>query len=323
MRPLADLALQRRALDAARRWKRRLKNPEVEHARLLRKRLESESVDIVHLGASESLFVSPSDQDQRTLQRMLVDAWAPDLTTASIAGAGYNPRLFKEYLKIVSNSSSHPIVVVALCARFGCAPWAEHPVYSYRRATKALARIKPGAPSWRIRSYVPLPTAAEFVVLDEIDYATIIGTRKVGDFRHGLTRPVGEVLSERERLRTLFSYHHGAVEDLNEEFLRQVTSLGQQLKNQGMLVVPYHTPFPYVRGTELLGHDLELHLRRHLDELEAAFVSGYGPVEFVQSGMAFDSPEFIDPDDATEHINEHGRLHLAQMITDQVRKIQP
>jgi hypothetical protein len=305
---------------AARPWRRRLDNTEVKQARLLAQRLRTGTIDVLTLGASESLFVSPSDADQRTLSAMVGDGLAPELSTHSIAGAAYGPYLYKAYLEIVAKSTSRPTVVLGLVARLGVAAWSDHPMYSYARALRSIRRIGPGSPPWRYRTYIRLASDAEFAAFDALPHPTLHDSRTIGDYRRELRDPARYGLSEEQRVRQLYAFHHASSVPLSDAFLESVTTLGRRLKELGLPVVVYQMPIPVVRGVELLGPELYDSTVANLKTMDDAFIAGYGEVEIVQTGVALQPFEFIDPDDATEHVNELGRRRMADMIVAAVHR---
>jgi hypothetical protein len=301
-----------------RRWRRRLDNPEVRKAGLLAQRLRTPPpLDILHLGASESLYVAPYDEDQRTLVNMLADALPPEVTFYSVHFAGYNPSLYLKYLDIVACYPVKPVVVLSLTIRFGYPPWDKHPEYSYQRASRALGRIDPGSPPWRFHAPVRLTRESDFVELDRIVYPTVAGSLTIGEFRRTLKDTSENALRGDERTRRLYGYHQGGV--LGEEFLASVTELGRRLRELELPAVVYYTPVPVERGVELLGEELRERVVGNFKLLDEAFIKGYGPIDIVQTGTFLDSSEFINPEDAIEHANEHGRKRIADLIIEAIR----
>jgi hypothetical protein len=305
---------------SVRRWRKRLDNPEVSQARALVHRLRSGPLDVLHLGASESLFVAPYDEDPRTLPAMVADGLAPDLSMYSLVGASYHPRLYLAYLEVAATYPVRPVVVLGLCIRFGFPPWSHHPEYSFARSLGALGQIDAHSAPWRFHASLPLATAADFARHDQVEYATLDGIRTtIGEFRNQLKDPEAG-LSPEEQIRGLYAFHHGSTATLPATFLADVTRLGRRLQEMGLPVVVYQLPVPVARGSQVLGEALRSQTIENLARMDSAFADGYGPIDILQTGVLLDEDEFIDPADATEHVNERGRKRIADLIVEAVRR---
>lgn len=277
--------------------RRRLDNPEVAAARRLMAQVRAAAPDVVHFGASESLFVAPYDTDQRTLPQLLAAELAPR-TTYSVAGPGYHPGLFRAYLRHLAGQPARPTLVVGLAVRFGYPPWAQHPLYGYERAQRRLARRR------GLRAALPLPTPAEMDALDRVAYPTLAGDLRIGDYRRAL--------KESPDVARLYAYHHGARDGVGDAWLQDVRGLAFDAVSAGFPLVVYFMAIPVDRGVQLWGEPL-----REIAERDSAAAIAALPSEVVvvPSALAFGADDFIDPDDATEHLNERGRRQLAAMIS--------
>ncbi|HEX3794075.1 MAG TPA: hypothetical protein VHV57_06215 [Acidimicrobiales bacterium] len=303
------------------RWIKRLDSSPVRHARLLAERVRTEPpFDVLYMGASESLFTSPDDVDPRPLPAMVADELAPELSTYAVAGAAHNPRLYKIYLDIVAESPVRPLVILGMAIRLGVTAWSEHPEYSHDRPIHALEKIPSKRPPWRFRAYVPLATDAEFAAHDKRTYPTMDGTRTIGDFRLALKDPVAHGLTEEQRLRLLYSFHHGSTDALSPKFLDSVTAIGARLRELGLPAVVYQMPVPIVRATDVMGQEIYDRTVANLKVMDDAFIAGYGPIDIVQTGVLLKPGDYIDPDDGTEHVNEHGRRQMTDLIVAAVHK---
>lgn len=310
---------RRRLGPTYRQWRRRLDNPEVKAARSLLGQLRAEPVQVVHFGASESLFVSAGDTDQRRLSQMIDDELG-DVSYACLAGPGYPPRLFSAYLGLLTALPQRPVVVVGLCVRLGYSAWAEHPAYGYRDAAAAVRRIKPTRAVWRIRAAIALPSEQDMAAHDGSLFPTLAGNLAVGSYRVPLKDPAAAGLSDEDADRLLYAYHYGALLPPEDSWLTTVTELGRDLRENGFSAVVYHMPAPIERGVELYGDVFRDQIVAGQRAVDDAFRSGYGPIDILQSGSVLDSSHFIDPRDATEHLNERGRTVLAGLIVSSVRQ---
>lgn len=283
----------------ARMWRRRLDNPEVAAARRLLAQVRTAPPDIVQLGASESLFVAPYDEDQRTLPVMLAEQIAPR-TVRSLAGPGYHPALFRAYLRRLAAEAARPTIVVGVCVRLGYPAWELHPVYRYERARRWLVR------GWPLRALLPLPSSRDMARLDRVHYPTLAGDLTVGEYRSSLKDP-----AERDIAR-LYAYHHGSSEGVSATWLADVRGLMADAAAAGFPLVAYFMPIPVEYGVKLWGEELRAIAERDVATTLAALPAG---TRVVESALNFTTDEFIDPDDGAEHLNERGRRRLATMIS--------
>lgn len=313
--------LRRRLGPTYRDWRTRLDHPDLKEARLLIETLRSKPVDVLHLGASESLFISPHDEDTRTLSQMLRDGLAPDLSLHSIAGAGHNPELQKMYVDILACSPQRPILIMFLPLRFGFPPWRLHPDHSHIRPMKALRRIPPQSPPWRFHAYVPPSKKSDFTRFNQIEFRTLDGTASIGELRGQWRHPEQFGLTPEEHIRRTFSFLHGGIDPLTPAFLKTITDLAGRARDLGLPVVAYQPPMPIQRGTEVLGDALLELVIREYKAMDDAFIAGYGPSPILRIGRSFETDEFIDPDDGVEHYSERGRKHLTELLVEAVHNL--
>lgn len=271
--------------------------------------------DVVYFGESTSLFTSPDDADQRSLVQLVDDELGPTTSLHPITGAGYHVRLFEAYSRLLLSGPHRPVVVVPLWVRSSFAAWAQHPSYGYERALASIRQVDPAAALWRIRAVVAQPVPRDWARLNECPHPTLVGDFPVGRYREALRDSAGHGLDDRARLRLLYAFHHGAAIDPDGPYLDDVTRLGRTLRKLGCPVVVYQTPVPVEQGVELLGAAIRELAEANFALLGEAFQRGYGPIDIPCTGTSFATSEFIDPADGSEHINEKGRLRLAEELT--------
>jgi hypothetical protein len=304
-----------------RRLSKRYDNPAIRHARLLVKRLRSGPIDILHLGASESLFTSPDDTDVRPLPQMYFDDLPAEWAKYSLAGPGHHPRIFKSYIEIVASYPSRPLVVLAFPIRLGIDVWEHHPEHGHERATAFLERIPPGSPPWRFHASIPLVIEEEYDRHDARLHPTLEGTtRTFGEYRRQVKDPVAAGLDRDEHLRRTFNFLHGFTAPVNDSYIESITALGARLRELGMPAVVMQTPIPMIRAVEVLGQEVMDRTVANWAVIDNAFIAGYGPIDVLQTGVNFATDEFLDPDDGIEHFNERGRRHLSDLIVEAIMR---
>ncbi|HEY3841910.1 MAG TPA: hypothetical protein VGL48_01555 [Acidimicrobiales bacterium] len=328
--PVPDAALKARqhplvlrARHTARRSLDRIDNEPVRRARGLLKALKgSNPPDLLYLGDSMLSFVSPTDVDRRRLDTMVADGLGAEKSMHVVDGASFHVDIFEAYLRLLYGTSHRPLVIVPLWIRGRTAPFIEHPVHGHKKAIEKIRQVDPSRGAWRVRGMWPRPTPEKFEAFYEVPFPTVLGDLKVGDY----VRPIAEFKrsgNEAERLKTLYAYHHGGLLLPDSPVMEGVTRMAATIRDLGCRVVVYQTPVPVETASALLGPELVTRTAASFAALDAAYRAGSGDdTEIVQSGMSFPESEFIDPTDASEHLNQHGRIRLAEMITDAVKRRQ-
>jgi hypothetical protein len=307
---------------AARRWRERLDNREVRQARYLMHVVRNARLDVLYLADSMATFISPRDTDRRQLRQMFADALAPDLSFFTIEGGGYHPRLFTGYLRLLGAVDQRPVIIVPLSVRLAYPAWLYHPRYGHAAATRALHGKHVGAATWRIRAAVAPPSDAQMRRHDQLPHPTFAGDDlTIGDYRLRLKDPAAAGLDADGRLALLYAYHHGAAIKPSDESLANMTEFASTLREMGFRVVPYQTPIPVQKGVELFGPAFRKNARDNFALLDAAFLRGYPEAEILQTGTIFETGEFLDPEDGSEHLNEFGRRKLLDAVVTQVRAL--
>ncbi|MCW2496703.1 hypothetical protein [Jatrophihabitans sp.] len=322
-KPPLQVRLRRNVGARVRRTRKRLDNPEVRAARNLALALEQGPVDVLHFGASESLFTADYDEDRRTLPQLYAAGLPQGTRFHSVVGPGYHPALFKTYLDIAAAHGSRPLLIIGLCIRLGEPAWLFHPEYGYVRPLAKLRKIKPGARSARFRALVPPASPAEMKRHDELPHSTVAGTMPVSEYRRRLKNPAAAGLDADQALHLLMAYHHGATVELDEGYLADATALGARVRELGLDVVLYQMPVPMEQAKKILGPEVQPFIEARMLALENAFQAGFSPdgsarATIVHSGTSLPNEMFIDPNDGSEHVNELGRHHIADQVVAEV-----
>ncbi|HET7735950.1 MAG TPA: hypothetical protein VFK52_08260 [Nocardioidaceae bacterium] len=299
----------------------RLDNLEVRRARKMMRHLRENPVDVLAIGDSMWAFTAPYDEDQRHLAAMITHDLGSDVSMYGVVGAGYNAGLIDAYLGLAERAGYRPLLIVPLTVRLVTVAWAEHPNYSYRAAAAAISRMPGDIPLARIRKAVKPATARDFEAYDTIEITAFGETAPIGDFRRRLKQPERFGLDAAGREKLLYAFHHGEVVPDDSPYLELVRRLGRRVAGMGGRVVLYETAVPVVRGEELHGPVFRTQTLENQGRVRDAFQEGFGDaVEVLRTGAIFQTEEFIDPEDASEHLNALGRRRLSQLIVDATKR---
>jgi len=237
-----------------------------------------------------------------------------------IDGPSFQSDIYNAYLGLLDALDRPPLVIVPLCIRVRFAPWVEHSVHGLKRPTEVIRAIDPKKNAWKIHASFSRPAPSEFAVFQRIPYPNLLPGKAVGDF----LGPIREYQRAGDRsedlVRMLYAYHHGGLLIRGSSAVDSVTQMGRRIRQLGCPAVVYQTPVPIEMGTMLFGPDFESRTRENFAVMNEAYRLGAGEeAEIIESGLSFRTTEFLDPQDATEHLNEHGRRRLSAEIVDAVK----
>jgi hypothetical protein len=299
----------------------RFDDPEIRQARLLVKQCRNAGLRVVQLGASESIYISPDDADLRALPRMIAERLGRAGGYWPVIGAGYQPRLFEAYLRLVEPLLAEPpVLILGIPVRIGFAQWYEHPRYSYVHTIERVRGLRPGGNPALMLRRPPRISPAEMQEYDAKPLPSFLGEHPRGYYRRMLRHPRTHGLSDDEAARLRYAFYWGGVDGVVAPWLADLEALGSYLRDKGHPVVPYHMPIPFGQGNRFWPGYGDF-IRPNLDHLEKAFRNGYGDVDFVQAGLSMPESWFIDPTDASEHVRDSGRLALAHEIAQRVEAL--
>jgi hypothetical protein len=93
-----------------------------------------------------------------------------------------------------------------------------------------------------------------------------------------------------------------------------------RLEEMGCHVVAFHPPVCLPRGRELLGEKLVDVVHDNVALVRDLYLERSGPrTDLLDLTDEFEPDEFVDPDDATEHLNGAGRIRLARLLVQHVQ----
>lgn len=301
----------------ARVLRNRLDNLEVRRARIMMERLRTGTVDVLAIGDSTWAFTAPYDEDPRHLAVMVADGLGDTTTMHAVVGAGYNANLIDAYLGLAQRGGFRPVVIVPLTVRLVTVAWGTHPNYTYRGAVSAIGQMPGDLPLRRIRKAVRPPSVADFDAYDSLTISAFGETAPIRDFRRRLKQPEAHGLDREGREKLLYAFHHGEQVAPDSVYLEAIRKMGRRIAGMGSPVVAYETPVPVIRGEELHGPEFRRRALANQESVRQAFREGFGgPVEILETGTIFPTEEFIDPEDASEHVNARGRSRLADLIVE-------
>src|SRR5580765_855815 len=165
--------------------------------------------DVVLMGDSCLLWGSPDDADPAMIETLLAKRLGARVV--SLAGAGFNPKIYAEFLRILSTLDRRPAALVtSVNVRTATTVHVRrHPQFSYERSYAAMAQVgsaRRPLPSWRASAQGGEAAYAQFEALP-------VNTRwggesTIGEFRRTLAGH-GPAPWRPDLEARLFDYFHG------------------------------------------------------------------------------------------------------------------
>jgi hypothetical protein len=140
--------------------------------------------------------------------------------------------------------------------------------------------------------------------------------RSIGEFREIIARRPGNTEERRFRLRQIFVFHYLYPLVPNHRRIVALQDALSAMSGMGVRGLVYITPVNHMAGTRYVGSEFRRLLRSNVAmvcEITEPFQNS-GRVRVIDWSVAFDSSAFFHEDEATEHLNETGRMSLARAI---------
>ncbi|MGY2876279.1 hypothetical protein ACVW00_003469 [Marmoricola sp. URHA0025 HA25] len=276
--------------------------------------------DVLVLGESSCLAWAHEDTDRRLVPELIGEATGARVVT--VAGAGYDARMFGEVLRVLGLLQERPrALVLAINVRTNTAVHVtRHPLHGHARSREALARLSP--PIGRIRAVARGggPRHGEIRAFRELPVETRWGGAATIDGYlsrlEGYGPPPWPV--EIERLR--FDYFHGEVVGEDNGGLAALGALGRRLTEYGVPAVAYWAQPPVQRGEELFPGEFAAHVQTNLARVETALLGdSVGPDAFLKPVL--EEPDFQDHRNGTEHYSFTGRAKVADDVAKALARL--
>ena len=264
---------------------------------------------VLALGDSAMFFVPREDEDARRLDEMVRHALAERPKFLTVAGPGYNPRIFAPYLLAIERASWRPdAVLLTVTAATLMDLRLAHPTGGYQNAGEQLRDlVERGGKSRRLAR----PSAEIEEAYDRRLAASLVGPG----------RPIAEV-----RLLTNASPKTPRQQSLRADLLLDaylaqrleptscgpalLRSLGSDLARMRLPTLLCVAPMNHEQASSSFGEATADHIRHNSETLAAEFRAGAG-----RYGAVLDATFLCPADEFSEvHLNDRGRRRLAARI---------
>ncbi|MBF5093541.1 hypothetical protein F1643_02605 [Azospirillum sp. INR13] len=311
----------------------------VDHDRLrqaLRRAEPAAPRPFLFLGDSTYERLGSADDDRRSLGRMILDRFdAEDGGRAPvriISYGAYNLRLFRHVLEAAEQAGWRPRTVTFVVSLRSFGPiWMGTPEWQWDGHARWLAAFAAGRDPMAVGdgdagaetdlpSDLPARQAAFLASgLDTLGPIPGVVSKTVADFQALL-----EDKSEEARVRRLtevFAVYHGFAIADGHPLLAELRRAADAAARLGAEVHGYIPPVNLEAGTRYLGEGLRRQVRANVAAVRTALGSGLdtGGFRLHDCSEMFPAALFLRPEQPTEHLNDHGRRKLAELLVHAVR----
>lgn len=278
--------------------------------------------EILYLGDSVLERISWNDRDKRTLDRMVAGRLAGRRRLLCISHSAYHLKVYYHLLQILKVTHQKPeLVILPINMRSFSPQWDLNPAWQFDEEIDALKKyIETPARQIPIlgktTDSVPLFDAEKMV---EVKYP-FTELNHLGEF-HDLIQSSPTTEDEKHyRKKQIFIYHYlHPLTRANPKALF-LSGIMELLLELNVALLMYITPINYQGGERYVGDGFVERVRENiglLRDLSAPF-PGNNAARFLDLSEALSSDYFFHADEATEHLNQHGRARLAETIANEV-----
>ena len=279
--------------------------------------------DILYLGDSVVERISWHDTDKRTLDQMVADSLSGGKSLICIAHAAYHFRIYYYLLNILRFTRNKPeLVILPINMRCFSPQWDLNPSWQFEeeiRYLKAYGETR-RVPAIRNNADTLAFSQEELNLELKLPFTDL---KRIEQFLDQIKNIPPDPEGKIHRRKQIYIFHY-----LNQlqpthrklEYLGKILDLLNDLKIHLLL---YITPITYEGGTRHIGDGFTKIIRSN-----AAIVQEYvhpwlktDRVSFMDLQELLASEYFFHIDELTEHLNQSGRMKLAQALVCEIEKV--
>ncbi len=276
--------------------------------------------DILYFGDSVVERISWSDKDKRTLDKMVADRLESRKNLLSISHSAYHVKVYFYLLQVLNCTRQKPqVVIIPVNIRSFSPQWDYNPNWQFEEEIKVLDEfLRNPTKIPKLSRNKDLISFTEQEKLQELHFP-FTSFKHLGEFQDIInSSPITEEETfSRKKHIFIFHYLHPLLHSHPKlAFLPKIINLCHTL-NIHLLI--YITPVNYQGGERYIGKDfvelLSANVNRVRQKVESASIQ---TLHFLDLSLKLSSESFFHPDEASEHLNQHGRSQLAEIIASEI-----
>ena len=275
------------------------------------------------LGDSVAERVSWNDYDDRTLAEIVVQNLRGITDVAVVSYGGFTLEVFY-YLMLALEKMKHKpdLIVLPINMRNFSPQWDLEPMWQFLPEIEEIKRFiaNPSLRSPVGRAQRETISTAVFNSFDATPVKfTLSPFNRIAQFRLLINSTPATEEQRRFRLQQIFVFHYTNKLAMGHRKLNALENILELLKIMRLPFFAYITPLNVDAGERFVGPEFSVALRENVQivtDLVYKYLTGSRSV-FKNWSETMHSEYFFHADNATEHLNEAGRIILAESISNE------
>lgn len=279
--------------------------------------------DILYLGDSVVERISWHDMDKRTLDRMVADGLSGEKKLLCIAQAAYHFRLYFHLLEVLRSMRNKPgLVILPVNMRCFSPQWDLNPAWQFEEEIQALGAYPQTKRIPAIRGNADALTYSETERNLALDLP-FTELKCLGQFLDIIKNIPTDLQGKFYRRKQIYILHYLNMLQHNHrrlEYLGKTLDLLSELNIRALL---YITPINYEGGTRHVGQGFMDIVRANAKVVQDYIYPWLGKdrVCFLNLQEYLISDHFFHADELTEHLNQTGRMMVAQALVNEIEGV--
>lgn len=275
---------------------------------------------ILFLGDSVVERISWHDTDKRTLDQMTRDLLSGKKSLVSIAKAAYHFNIYFHLLNVLRAMRHRPeIVILPINMRCFSPPWDLNPAWQFEEEIQFLKAYP------ETRRIPAIRINAQTLPFSEQDWNTefdfpFTDLKRVGQYFDLVNNIPPDAEGKFHRRKQVYIIHYLKSLPREHRRLYELIKILDLLKELKICTLIYITPINFQGGVRHVGEGFMEGVRKNAN-LVQDIVQPYaldGQIRFMDLQEYLTAEYFFHTDETTEHLNQSGRMKLAQVLAHEI-----
>lgn len=280
-----------------------------------------EKADIIYFGDSSVYAEGKDDSDHRTIAGMLRDM-APQYSLESVTHAAYHIGIYLEFCKYIVRQRYRPsVIIIPINMRSFSTDWDRQPHYQYeiQRIILRGGLLK----TILLAFYKPLKIFKyNFFTISQQEFKespVFYGHRQVGKVKDFNNSSYSKYSAKNMKNQIIYAYMYGLSPFPQHRKLKALVEAARLLKKNNIKPIFYITPIDWETGEKYLPGEFRKQMGENT-RLIVSLLSAEG-VEILDISTALPTHFFYWHLYPNEHMNQRGRLYVAEQLSSILKRI--
>lgn len=277
---------------------------------------------ILYLGDSVVERISWHDTDKRTLDQMTADLLPKDIELVCIARAAYHFRIYYHLLNVLRFMRNRPqLVILPINMRCFSPQWDLNPSWQFEEEIQILTAYPATRKIPAIRVNADAFTFSEAERNLELDLP-FTELKRIGEFLDLIKNIPPDPEGKFYRRKQIYIFHYLNTLQSDHRRLQDLVRILGLLDELNIHVLMYSTPVNYQGAIRHVGKGFTDGIRANTATL-LNVIRPYlkGSTRFRDLQEYLTSDDFFHADELTEHLNQSGRLKLAERLASEIKEM--